>query len=63
MIAEFVRLGDYLTGGEESWNITYVMDLVKETLDKVGAKHYLVPVVIGNQRPVVAMVAENSKKR
>jgi len=57
-IADFVRLGDYLTGGEESWNISYVMDVVKETLDKVGAKYHLVPVVIGRQRPVIAMVAE-----
>ncbi|MEM3907653.1 MAG: hypothetical protein QXZ17_12465 [Nitrososphaerota archaeon] len=57
-IAEFVRLGDYLTGGEESWNISYVMDTVKEALDKVGTKHYLVPVIIGKQRPVIAMVAE-----
>ncbi|MEM1703596.1 MAG: HD domain-containing protein [Zestosphaera sp.] len=57
-IADFVRLGDYLTGGEESWNISYVMDIVKETLDKVYKKYHLVPVVIGRQRPVIAMIAE-----
>ncbi|MCR8455890.1 MAG: hypothetical protein NDP09_06185 [Crenarchaeota archaeon] len=57
-IADFVRLGDYLTGGEESWNISYVMDTVKETLDKVSMRYHLVPVVIGRQRPVIAMVAE-----
>ncbi|MEM0014074.1 MAG: HD domain-containing protein [Candidatus Nezhaarchaeales archaeon] len=58
VIAEFVRLGDYLTGGEESWNIAYVMDKVGETLSKLGVKHHLVPVVIGKQRPIIAIVAE-----
>ncbi|MEM4674935.1 MAG: hypothetical protein QXM12_01460 [Nitrososphaerota archaeon] len=58
MIAEFVRLGDYLTGGEESWNISYVIDIVEETLNKISAKYYLVPVIIGKQRPVTAMIAE-----
>lgn len=58
VIAEFVRLGDYTTGGEESWNIAYVMDSIRSTLDRIGIKHYLVPVVIGRQRPVIAMVAE-----
>ncbi|MEM0285410.1 MAG: HD domain-containing protein [Sulfolobales archaeon] len=57
-VAELVRLGDYLTGGEESWNISYVMDLVKMSLDRLGVEHYLIPVVIGKQRPVIAMVAE-----
>ncbi|MEM1696156.1 MAG: HD domain-containing protein [Desulfurococcaceae archaeon] len=57
-VAELVRLGDYLTGGEESWNISYVMDLVKMSLDRLGVEHYLIPVVIGRQRPVIAMVAE-----
>lgn len=58
VVAKFVGLGDYITGGEDSWNVAYVMDLVKETLDEVGVKHYLVPVVIGKQRPVVAITAE-----
>lgn len=57
-MAEFVRLGDYLTGGEESWNIAYVMDMVKSVLDKIFVKHHLVPIVVGKQRPVIAMVAE-----
>ncbi|MEM1696120.1 MAG: HD domain-containing protein [Desulfurococcaceae archaeon] len=57
-VVEFVRLGDIITGGEESWNISYVMDQVKKSLDELGVEHYLVPVVIGKQRPVIAMVAE-----
>lgn len=57
-IAEFVRLGDYLTGGEESWNISYVIDVLKTSLDLLGVEHHLVPVVIGRQRPLVALVAE-----
>ncbi|MEM1830834.1 MAG: HD domain-containing protein [Desulfurococcaceae archaeon] len=57
-IAEFVRLGDYLTGGEESWNISYVMDLVKGTLNSMNVSYHLIPVIVGKQRPVTAIVAE-----
>ncbi|MEM3662834.1 MAG: hypothetical protein QXI68_04530, partial [Sulfolobales archaeon] len=57
-IAELVRLGDYLTGGEDSWNISYAMDLVKASLDRLGVEYHLIPIVIGRQRPVVALVAE-----
>ncbi|MEM0000824.1 MAG: HD domain-containing protein [Desulfurococcaceae archaeon] len=57
-VAELVRLGDYLTGGEESWNISYVMDQIRNSLDMLGVEHYLVPVIIGKQRPVIAMIAE-----
>ncbi|MEM3662865.1 MAG: hypothetical protein QXI68_04685, partial [Sulfolobales archaeon] len=62
-IAEFVRLGDYLTGGEESWNISYVIDVLKTSLDLLGVEHHLVPVVIGRQRPLVALVAEKLEEK
>lgn len=57
-VAEFVRLGDYLTGGEESWNLMHVLDKVSGTLNGLGAKFQLLPVVIGKQRPITAMVSE-----
>jgi len=60
-VARYVRVADYITGGEEYWNVSEVINLLIKELS-IDAR-YLLPLIIGRQRPLISIVSEMLERR
>jgi len=65
-LADIVAVADVLTGGEESWSLSYALNtIVKGALNRKPlcsswiSEENVLPVYIGKQRPLVTLVSEH----